>query len=160
MTRLALIVMLVACGGSSKRSAESPDVAGRTAPADPIPSTPGPACSVVAEKLSIVALSDNAEAQPQMRDHVKARCTADKWSDEARNCFATVETDQEIEGCKDKLTAEQRAAIGGPHDHGGAGNATKPEPASTATKSVVPAVPEKKKPRGGSRSGDPCEGGE
>ncbi len=164
MRVLVCIVLFVACGGGTKRPVETPG-GGQNAPggptADPIPSTPGPACSVVAEKLAIVALSDQADAQGQMRTHVKTRCTDDKWSDEARNCFATVENDQEIEGCKDKLTAEQRAAIGGPHDHG-----DKKSAASSAPQPAKSAAPPKKPtsssvaPKGGSRSGDPCEGGE
>lgn len=156
MTRLALLVVLAACGGGAAKTATGP--VGNGEPADPIPKTKGPDCAVVADRLATVAHADTPDRQGEARDKLRQHCTEDKWSDEARNCFATVETDEEIDGCAKLLTGAQRAQM-----HSGADMAPKGGAASTGS---PPPPDTKMKTRGGTRgatqknSSDPCEGGE
>jgi hypothetical protein len=151
MTRfLAVLLFAAACGGSSsKTSSTTPH---ETPIADPIPTSAGPECSVVAEKLAIVVEAEKPDAQAGARELINARCTQDKWSDEARSCFATVENDAEVDGCKKKLTDAQRAKMGD-------APATADAPKAGATPAPTPAVGSTKK-KGSTRSADPEEGGE
>jgi hypothetical protein len=101
------LVLAVACGGGKPKATST-----ESAPApDPIPKTAGPACAVVADKLAIVLHADAPDAQAGAKAELTARCGNDKWSDEARSCFATVQTDDEIDGCKQHLTDAQRARL-------------------------------------------------
>jgi len=155
MTRLiAVLVFAAACGGSTPKSSETTPVEGPVA--DPIPTSAGPECSVVAEKLAIVVEAEKPDAQAGARELILARCSEDKWSDEARSCFATVENDAEVEGCKKKLTDTQRTKMGG--DAPATAGAPAPGASSTATPTPTPASAKKKK--GSTRSADPEEGGE
>lgn len=160
MTRFAVVLLLVAgCGGGGgapKRSTGPGVGAGETA--DPIPKTKGPDCAIVADRLATVAHADTPERQAEARDKLRTRCADDKWTDEARSCFATVETDDEIEGCGKLLTDAQRAQLDLPAAMNPKGNAaSSPAPGGDSGKS---------KTRGGTRgagqksSSDPCEGGE
>jgi hypothetical protein len=164
MTRLAglLIVAVAACGGGTSKSATAPGVTGAGSDvADPIPTTKGPDCAIVADRLATVAHADTPDRQAEARDMLRTRCADDKWNDEARNCFGSVETDAEVEGCAKHLTDAQRSHLHRfspettPKDPWGAPAGSKAEP---ATKSPAP--------RGGTRaprqrnSSDPCEGGE
>lgn len=162
MTRLVLLVAaLAACGGSSKPAAK-PDP-GPGVVADPIPTTPGPDCATTAEKLSIVAQADSPAQQAEFQALVQKHCTDDKWSDEARSCFATAENDAEAEGCASKLTEAQRKAIGARETPSGTpAPAMSPPPAPPATKSKTrgPAKRSSDPCEGGEASSDPCEGGE
>jgi hypothetical protein len=151
MTRfLAVLLLAAACGGSSPKSSTTTPV--EKPIADPIPTSAGPECGVVAEKLSIVVEAEKPDAQAGARELILARCTQDKWSDEARSCFATVENDAEVDGCKAKLTDAQRTKMG---DEPPAAAET---PALGAKPSPTPAV--STKPKGSTRSADPEEGGE
>ncbi len=162
MTRFALVLLLAgACGGGgASKSSTTPGVPGETP--DPIPRTKGPDCAIVADRLATVAHADTPDRQAEARDKLRMRCADDKWTDEARSCFATVETDDEINGCGKLLTDAQRAQLdmpGGPDvdmsPKGGAAGAAAPGGDSG-----------KAKTRGGTRgagqktSSDPCEGGE
>jgi hypothetical protein len=152
MTRiLAVLLLAAACGGGSSKSTTTTPV--ETPTADPIPTSPGPECSVVAEKLAIVVEAEKPDAQAGARELIQARCTQDKWSDEARSCFATVENDAEVEGCKKKLTDAQRTKMGD------APESTANAPSGGATPAPTPAVDSTKK-KGSTRSADPEEGGE
>jgi hypothetical protein len=149
MTRiLAVLLLAAACGGSSSKSPTTTPV--ETPPADPIPTSAGPECSVVADKLSIVVEAEKPDAQAGARELIVARCTQDKWSDEARSCFATVENDAEVDGCKQKLTEAQRIKMG---DEPPAAADT-PAPDAKAAPAVGTT------PKGSTRSADPEEGGE
>ena len=164
MRLFALFAFVVACGGSPKpKTPPSPPPA-----PDPIPATAGPACSVVADKLAIVIHADKPDAQAGAKAELKARCTDEKWSDEARNCFATVDTDDELEGCKQHLSAESRAKFGGgpPAGAGAAAPAAAPAPPAAAPKKKRATRGPVKKgdsadpQEGGESSADPQEGGE
>lgn len=154
MTRFLSVLLLVAgCGGSSPKSSTPPPPLAPTA--DPIPTSAGPECSVVAEKLAIVVEAEKPDAQAGARELIRARCTEDKWSDEARSCFATVENDAEVDGCKNKLTDAQRTKMG---DDAPAAAAAAPGSAAGSPKATpMPATANKK---GSTRSADPEEGGE
>jgi len=157
MRLLALLLLTVACGGSSKPA--SPP-----AP-DPIPKTAGPDCAVVADKLAIVVHADKPDAQGMAKGNFKARCTDDKWSDEARSCFATVETEAEIDGCRQHLDAAQKAAFAKHAPPSATASAPKAEAAASMPAEAKPAEKPKAKrstrgaqPKGD--SSDPQEGGE
>src|SRR5688572_30545293 len=137
MTRFGVLVaVLAACGGSAPKSATGPGV-GNAETADPIPKTKGPDCAVVADRLATVAHADAPDRQGA-RDKLRMRCTDDKWSDEARNCFATVETDAEVEGCTKLLTEPQRGQLqlGAPDmaPKGGASTGAAPPPPDKKTR--------------------------
>src|SRR5438067_3985351 len=97
-----VISVLVACGGSPKQDA-------KTTP-DPIPKTAGPSCKDVTAHLATLADRDpaqDAKADGGLRQH----CESDAWNDEARSCLGTASSDDEVEGCKTKLTAIQQKAF-------------------------------------------------
>ncbi len=154
MTRFFTILLIAAaCGGSSHKSSTPPPAL--TPTADPIPTSAGPECAVVAEKLAIVVEAEKPDAQAGARELIRARCSEDKWSDEARSCFATVENDAEVEGCKKKLTDAQRTKMG--DDAPAAADAA---PASAAGGAKATPMPATAKKKGSTRSADPEEGGE
>lgn len=174
MTRLGvLLVLAAACGGGAKsvESAQTTQSAGSGVP-DQIPTTAGPDCSVVADKLATVALADTPDRQPGARDLFRTRCTDDTWSDDSRSCFATVETDDEIHGCMSKLSAAQRDKLhaaapdlAGAHGHGSHGThgtsapPPPPPPPDGGTKGTKTPVPDGTRAPKRTTS-DPCEGGE
>ena len=165
MRPFALLVFVVAtaagCGGSSKPAAAPPP-----AP-DPIPKTAAPKCDVVADKLAIVIHADKPDAQAGSKAQLRARCSEDKWSDEARSCFATVESDAELDGCKQHLDDPQKAGfakVAPAHDawEGAAGAAPAPAAAAPAP-AEAPKPKAKPRTRGAQTKGDssdPQEGGE
>ncbi len=166
MRLLASLVLCItaACGGSSKPAAPAEPV---PAP-DPIPATAGPDCKVVAERVAIVAHADKPDAQAGARAAVRSRCANGGWSDEARNCFATIETDAELDGCKAHLSDAQKAAfheVVPPRD-AWSGEPIQPAPAGAAPAGATaapPPAPKKRSTRGASPardSADPQEGGE
>ncbi|MCW5802236.1 MAG: hypothetical protein KIT31_07595 [Deltaproteobacteria bacterium] len=139
------ILLLLGCGGSPR-----PKVTPVEAPKDPIPTTAGPACGVVGESVARIGVG-KAES-------VAKSCTDDRWSDEARSCFAAAENDGELEGCSGKLTDVQKANLQlGPRTMP---DGAKEPPAATMSAPPPPAGGTRapaKKPKGGS---DPCQGGE
>jgi hypothetical protein len=159
---VVLTAALVACGGSSKPAPLPPPPA-----PDPIPTTTGPACDVVADQLAIVLHAGNPDAQASARDPLRRACTDDRWSDIARSCLATVQTDDELDGCREHLSEAQRTAFeklapardpwtGEPAPTTAAPAAAPPPPAPTST-------PKKRSTRGATPkrdSADPQEGGE
>jgi hypothetical protein len=157
MRLFALLVLVVACGGSPKQT--TPPLA-----PDPIPKTAGPDCAVVADKLSIVVHADKPDEQAMAKGNLKARCMDDKWSDEARSCFATVESEAEIEGCRSHLDDKQKAGLA-KHVPVAEGAAAAPATAA-APEAAKPAPPPKAKAKHSTRgatpkdSSDPQEGGE
>lgn len=154
MRLFALLAFSVACGGSPKPAAAPPP-----AP-DPIPKTAGPKCDVVADKLAIVIHADQPDAQAEAKAQLKARCSQDNWSDEARSCFATVESDAELDGCKQHLDDTQKAGfakVAPDRDawQGAAGSAPAAAPAEAPK-----AKPRTRGAQPKGDSSDPQEGGE
>lgn len=89
---------------------------------------------------------------------MRTRCETDAWSDDARSCFATAQSEPEVDGCKGMLTDLQRKSFGD----------DAPKPASTAAPAAAAAPapadlaqPHKTRaPVKKSKTGDPCEGGQ
>jgi len=172
MTRFAmLLVVVAACGGGAPKSSTGPGVGGGGETADPIPKTKGPDCAIVADKLATVAHADTPDRQAEARDKLRTRCADDKWSDDARNCFATVENEDEIEGCSKHLSDAQRGQLhlGSPDmapKGGNTGAASPPPPggeAKTKTHRGTRGAGQKSSSdpcEGGEAKSDPCEGGE
>jgi hypothetical protein len=170
-SRLASVVLTIAtaaCGGSSKPAPTTPPPA-----PDPIPTTTGPDCAIVADKLAIVVHADKPDAQANARGNLKRQCADDKWSDNARSCFATVETDDELDGCRQHLDASQKAAFEklAPARDAWTGEAAPAAaaPAASPTSAAPPpappakSAPKKRSTRGATPKGDsadPQEGGE
>jgi hypothetical protein len=149
MRLVALLVLTVAACGGSKPPPPPPP-----AP-DPIPTTAAPDCGAVADKLAIVMNADAPDAQAAAKAELRARCRDDKWSDEARSCFATVESDAELDGCRQHLSDAQKAKLA-------PGSA--PAPAAAAAPAPEAAKPKKAHTTRGAQpkgdSSDPQEGGE
>ena len=145
MRLVALVVLTVACGGSKPPPPPPP------AP-DPIPTTAAPDCGTVADKLAIVMHADAPDAQAAAKAELRARCHDDAWSGEARSCFATVESDAELDGCRQHLTDAQKAKLA---------PAGAPAPAAAP---APEAAPKKARTTRGAQpkgdSSDPQEGGE
>jgi hypothetical protein len=145
-----LVSVVVACGGSPKKATTPP-------PADPIPKTAGPSCKAVVEHLA--TLGDRDPTQAAKGDAtLRGKCESDAWNDDARNCFATAQSDAELDGCKSMLTPGQREAFGAGKDAPG-GGAAAPAPAAAPT----PAMAAPKHSRGPvkkGKTGDPDEGGQ
>jgi hypothetical protein len=161
LLRLAIVFCSVAaCGGGNK-----PVVAEPPPPADPIPTTAGPACKAVAEHMVTVVLADKPDAHAKAIAKLQTHCTDDKWSDEARSCLGTAQTDSEAEGCVKMLTAAQRDALeqavpppteaSSVHDDKSTGAAPPPAPTPARRSRGV-----KKKPPPSKTGADPCQGGE
>lgn len=159
MRLLALLVFTVACGGGAKQVAAPPPPA-----PDPIPKTAGPACDVVADKLAIVVHADKPDAQASAKAELRARCSGDKWSDEARSCFATVETDAELDGCRQHLDDAQKTGFAKVAGDGAATIMPAPAAASPPAEAAPAKKPAAKRATRGAQpkgdSSDPQEGGE
>jgi len=151
MTRLALVALLVArCGGGAgTKTLQAPGGGSGSGDvvSDPIPTTAAPECAAVAERLATVAHADTPDRQGEARDMLRTRCVDDKWSDEARSCFATVENDGEVQGCASKLTDTQQKAL----------HVERAAPVEEPVKKSTRSGTRGPKPRD---SSDPCEGGE
>jgi hypothetical protein len=164
--RLAPLIfsVLVACGGGHK----SPTTTLPPPTPDPIPKTAGPACAAVADQLAIVLHADQTPDQAvtaKTTEAARTRCETDKWSDEARNCLGSVQSESELDGCTKLLTDAQRTSF--------AALSGEPKPAAAAALAAPPAADgaAPKKPRSHTRGpvkkdktksgdSDPDEGGE
>src|SRR5438445_3678647 len=102
MRLVALILVVEACGGG-KHAAPSP------AP-DPIPKTAGASCTQVVAHLATLADRDPTQGEAA-NEALRARCDTDAWSDEARSCFATAQSEPELDGCKGMLNDRQKQAF-------------------------------------------------
>jgi hypothetical protein len=156
----ALVVsLLVGCGGSAKPVAKPTP--------DPIPQTAGPSCRDVAAHLA--TLSDHDAAQDAKPDAaLRGHCDNDHWSDEVRSCFATAGSDDEVAGCKTKLTADQQAAFPKSATPASAGKDPWADKNKDKDKDSDPPKDEgqhgtrgyKVKDKSKGKTTDPCEGGE
>jgi hypothetical protein len=158
--------LCMACGGGNKKHTD-------TTPTDPIPKTAGPECGAVGEHLATLADHDAAAGPDKaMAQKIAGACKTDAWSDDARSCFATANSDDEALGCMKLLTEPQHQAF----DKATRTKAKEPAAAmapATADSEAEPAAAEPppppkkattrgpvKKDKPKSRSGDPCQGGE
>ena len=163
MRRLLLIsLFLAACGGGHKPTV----VAQPTPKPDPIPKTAGPDCKAVADHVVTVMLADKPDLQAKMSEAIRSHCTADKWSDEARSCLATMQNEAEGDGCEKMLTDAQRKAVDG-ESVGSSSSAAMPPPGAPAepkptraTRGATKKDPKDAKGVPTKNSGDPCQGGE
>lgn len=153
---------IIACGGGGKKPTTT--AAQPEAPGDQIPKTAGPACAAVAEQLAIMLHADRAPDQQSAETaktsaSLRSQCEADKWSDEARNCLGSVQSQGELDGCSKLLTETQRKAItaaSAPPDREGMmpAEAPKAEEPKRRTRGAV------KKDKGTKGDSDPDDGGE
>jgi hypothetical protein len=158
MRLVALVCsVMAACGGGGARP-----VAPKPTP-DPIPNTAGPSCKEVTVHLATLAERDPAE-DAKVNESLRARCESDGWSDEARSCLATASSDEELDGCKTKLTVQQLTAFprqekpadpwSSPKDGDGKDSKDRKDGTKRKTRGFAP------KDKAHSKDGDPCEGGE
>jgi len=106
---LGVTAATIGCGASPAPPAE-PAPAQR----DPIPRTRGPSCKAVADRMAAV-IGDHMPSEPEGDVHYHAmyqlRCETDQWSDEARSCLATINSDAEADGCVQLLGRDQLRAL-------------------------------------------------
>jgi hypothetical protein len=145
-----------ACGGGAQTAPAPKPVA------DPVPHTAGPPCGEVAAHVQQMAGNED----PKILDMVRTRCNADHWSDEARSCFGTMQSEPEADGCAKLLTPAQRAAMDkASKELQPAVDEAPPAPQPAAAAPPAPAshtrgaTKKPPKPAAG-KSGNPCDGGE
>ncbi|MEJ7603260.1 MAG: hypothetical protein WKG01_35560 [Kofleriaceae bacterium] len=103
---------LVACGGGAKPEPKQPE----PAPIAGIKKMPTPTCAATSDTMTVVILASNetqrsdAEVK-EIKNILKGRCESDGWSDRAKECLATMESEADADGCASMLTAEQRQKI-------------------------------------------------
>ena len=135
MKTLALALALAACGGGTKPEPKKPE----PAPVAGIKKMPTPTCAATSDTMTVVILASN-DAMPsdtevkEIKAILKTRCETDGWSDRAKECLATMESEADADGCASMLTADQRTKIvsderiklggGKPPEAGGGGTKT------------------------------------
>jgi hypothetical protein len=111
--RVALGVTLLTTGCGTKPPQSEP-IAPAAAQRDPIPRTRGPSCRAVADRMASM-IGEHAPSQPEGDVHYhgmyELRCETDQWSDEARSCLATINSDAEADGCTQLLSRDQQRAL-------------------------------------------------
>jgi hypothetical protein len=160
------LCLIAACGGGAQKQTTTATAQPET-PGDQIPKTAGPACAAVAEQLAIMLHADHAPDQQSTATAktsatLRSQCEIDKWSDEARNCLGSVQSQGELDGCTKLLTDGQRKALAAssgtmaPPDREGMmpAEAPKAEDGKPRTRGAV------KKDKGKKGDSDPDDGGE
>lgn len=108
---LGVTLATFGCGANPSSPAEP---AVPAAQRDPIPHTRGPSCKAVADRMASV-IGEHAPSQPEGDVHYhgmyELRCETDQWSDEARSCLATINSDAEADGCTRLLSRDQQRAL-------------------------------------------------
>lgn len=98
---LLLAGALAACNGS------------KSAPAQPV--APPNKCAHVADHLlslmTKTAQDAPAEELDRVRAHFHKRCTEDRWSADAQQCFLSLTAREDVNRCAAQLTDEQRTNI-------------------------------------------------
>lgn len=60
-------------------------------------------------------IGEHMPSQPEGDVHYhgmyELRCETDQWSDEARSCLATINSDAEADGCTQLLSRDQQRAL-------------------------------------------------
>ena len=95
--------VLLGCGSSSPPAAKPTP--------DPIPKTAGPSCKAVADHLATLADRDPLQDDAKTTAKLRAHCESDVWSDDARSCLATAQSQAELDGCKSMMTDAQRSVF-------------------------------------------------
>jgi len=99
------------------------------------------------------------EADTALAKSVEDRCQSDKWPDDVRSCFATINTEPEADGCMNMLPKEQRWAFDAKKaapEADADSSAMKSEQPKGTTRGAV----KKPAPKPKSKASDPCEGGQ
>ncbi|MDB4954483.1 MAG: hypothetical protein JWO36_2052 [Myxococcales bacterium] len=160
MTRWLVVVCLAACAHSSP---PAPTAAAKQ---------PSP-CEQLADHLvSFMPAAQHAKPEQldPFRNLIARRCTDDRWSAEAQQCFSASKTIAEGNKCEQLLTADQAKALeldGQAKEQELERQAVSPPAGQAAPAAGLTAAPPKpaprpKKPKASSpgASSDPCEGGE
>jgi hypothetical protein len=114
----------------------------------------------------MVALAEHDVAHPEadtaFAKTVDDHCTSDKWPDDVRSCFATINTEPEADGCMNMLPKEQRWSLdakpaAAPPAEADASSMKADDAPKRATRGAVKKPPPAK-PK--AKTSDPCEGGE
>lgn len=138
MRHALFLILLAACGGSSKPAAK--------------PMGESASCAAVADAM-LAPLTAGKEQTKAMLDKkeelaktIRARCDEDAWSADARGCFTSAKTLEAVDACSGQLTDDQRTKLNATF------GAPEAEPAAAPTE-----APKTMKSR---KAGDPCDGGE
>jgi hypothetical protein len=142
MRNVLFVLVLAACGGSSKSSAT--------------PKGESTTCAAVADAM-LAPLTDGKEQTKAMLDKkeelaktIRTRCDEDAWGDEARGCFTSAKTLEAVDACSAQLTDAQRTKL----------NATFGGGPPEAEPAAAPPAEAPKKAMKSRKAGDPCDGGE
>jgi len=112
ITKLAILALALAACGGSQSAPKKPE----PAPVTGIKKMPPPTCAATSDTMAVVILASNetpaSDAEVKaVKGVLKTRCDADRWSDRAKECLATMQSEADADGCASMLTAEQRANI-------------------------------------------------
>ncbi len=103
--RIPVLVVLVACGGSTQPTAE---------PAPPPVTGSLLDCTRVAEHVAVTVDTSAARSgvtRAAVKDMVVTRCTTDAWTHETKQCLSAIKTISEGGACATAMTDEQRDAL-------------------------------------------------
>ncbi len=101
--RSLAFVLLAACSSGGTKTTETP-----------APTTSSMLdCHKVADHVATVVSKDKPRPGTHGAVHelVNARCTADKWNDDTKQCLIVITSAKEGRACADKMTDEQKASI-------------------------------------------------
>ena len=102
--RTLLFLALVACGGGTPKTTETP-----------APSTSSMLdCDKVADHVATVVSKDKPRpgaTHGAVHELVNARCAADKWTDDTKQCLFVITSVKEGRACADKMTDAQKESI-------------------------------------------------
>jgi hypothetical protein len=109
MKKIVLIALLAAAGCSKKGSGSG---AGGDCEAAMTKGTDG-LLATVKSRAPAQQVDSLTEMVGKMKTTLTTRCNEDKWSAEAIDCFTKLNSQQEMRGCEQKLTEEQRNKLRG-----------------------------------------------
>jgi hypothetical protein len=114
----------------------------------------------MAEHAATVVASQPTD-QPTVVERWQHRCEQGRWSDDARSCFATVQNEAELAGCRKLLTEGQAADLDAerrPAEAEAPKAMAAPPPAAEAP--AKPASTTRGRPKPPPKAEDPDQGGE
>jgi hypothetical protein len=109
MKKVILIALLIAAGCSKKGSSGG----GGECEAAMAKGTESLLATVKSRAGSPQMIETVTEMVGKMKATLTTRCTEDKWSAEAIDCFTKLTSQAELRGCEQKLTEEQRNKLRG-----------------------------------------------